>query len=174
MLRDAEVADLHELDRLTVVVLSRHDDEVLGLDVAMDNPARMRVREPGARLHHDLRDALRGEDAVLLEDRTQLDAGEELHREIEEAVRLLTEIDDARDVGMIEPARRQRLGVEAATEVDVVLEGLVEDLHGDRHAELAMARLVDGADAATTDERFHEQLATGERAANVSVDWLRR
>jgi hypothetical protein len=174
VLRNAEVAYLHELERLAVVVEPGNDDQVLRFDVAMDDPARVRVREPGTGLHHDLGDALRGEGAVLGEDRAQLDAGEELHREIEEPVRLLTEVDDARDVRVVESARGERLGVEATTEVDVVLERLVEDLHGDGHAQLAMARPVDRAHAAAADERLHQQFPAGERAPEDGIDRLLR
>ena len=49
-----------------------------------------------------------------------VDAVEELHHDVEQAVGLLSEVEDARDVRMIEPARRERLGVEAPAEVDVV------------------------------------------------------
>ena len=131
--RDTEVADLHDHGRASVVVVARHEDQVLRLDVAMDNPARVRVRQARAHLHHHGGEPRPGQLALHVEHAPELGAVEVLHREVELAVRLLSEVDDARDVRVIEAARRERFGIEAAAEVDVALERLVEDLHRDRH-----------------------------------------
>ena len=154
---------------LPFVVFAGDENEVLRLHVAMDDAARVGVREAGAHLHHDRRDALRGELLLLLHQRTELDAVEELHCKIQRSVGLLTEVEHARDVRMVEPARGERLGIEPTAKVDVALEGLVEELHRDRHHQLTMAGLVHGAHAAATDQLLHDELAARQRAANLGI-----
>jgi hypothetical protein len=120
------------------------------------------VRETGADLGHDADDAFGAEALVAIEQGTKAGAVEVLHHEIEQSVGLLTEVEDACDVGVIEPARREGFGVEAATEVGVGLEGVVKDLHRDGHLELAMTRPEDRAHPAATDERLDLELAASE------------
>ncbi len=168
-MRDTEIADLDDLRLLAVVVEPAHDHQVLGLDVAMDDVARVRMREPRADLDEQARDAGEREPLLDIEDVAQALPVEELHRDVEEAVGLLTEVEHAREVRMIEPARRERLGLEATAEIGVALKRLVHHLHGDRHVKITMACAIDAARAALTHEGLDDELSAGERSTDERI-----
>ena len=166
-LGDAEVADLHDLHRQPVVVVrAGDDDEILGLHVLVDDLLGVRVGETGAHLRDDLHEALGTEAPIAIEDSAEAHPVEVLHDEVEEPVLFLAEVENARDVRMVEPARRERLGVEAAAEVRILAVRVVEDLHRDGDAEVTVLRAIHRADAATADLGVDDELAPGERAAD--------
>ena len=174
---DAEVAHLHELDCLALVVVALHEHDVRRLDVAVDDAACVRVPEPRRHLHRDVDDARQRERARAEQLLLELDALEEVHREVEQAVRLLPVVDDAHHVGMIELAHHEGLGVEARAELQVAAELLVQHLHCDGRAELLVTRAIHGAHPADADEALDQQLpgelATDEvlgRAAALDLD----
>ncbi len=135
----------------------------------MDDPVVVRDGERRADLDHDLDRLLRRQATLLVEAVLQRAARQVLHHDVDEPVRLLPEVEDARDVRVVEARGAERLGIEPPTEVDVALEGLVEHLHGDRHHQLAVTGLVDGADAASTDDLLDQELPSGEGATDLRV-----
>jgi len=167
---DAEITDLHELDLATVVVEAFHEHEVLGLDVAVDDLPSMRMRQPRTDLDHVRRDALERQRLAGGEDVAHARAVEVLHGEVEEPVLLLPEVEDAREVRVVEPARGECLGVEPRDEVGVVLVRVAEDLHGDVHVEIAMARAIHGPGSALPYPCLDEQLAACDLATDERVD----
>ena len=150
---EAEVEDLHRLDTLAVVVVLRDDHHVVRLHVAVDETTAVSMPEPRTDLQHQRRYPRHVEDLLALLDRSERGAVDERHREIEEAVGLLAEVVDVNQVRVIETRERERLGIEATTELDVALERLVEDLHRDRDAEAEVTGAIDGADAAFAEHR---------------------
>src|SRR5262245_43337114 len=108
----------------------------------MDDPVVVRDRERSTDLDHDVDRAIRRETALFVEEALQRPSREELHHDVDEAVALLTEVEDAHDVRVIELARGERLAAEALHEVRVLLVVRMEDFDGDGSPELAMRRLV--------------------------------
>jgi hypothetical protein len=92
--RHAEVAELRALgDHPIVIVHARHEDDVRRLDVAVDDPALVRVREPCAHVEHDVDGARDREPPLFGEDALERSPLEELHREPHEPAPLLAEVD---------------------------------------------------------------------------------
>ena len=168
-MRDSEIAELHELDLATVVVEPLHEHDVLGLDVTMDDPPRVSVGQSGADLDHDRRDTLERERLAASENLSRGGAVEVLHREVEESVRLLAEVEHTSEVWMIEPARGERFGVEPAHEVRIVLVRVAQDLHRDVHMEIAMPRAVHGTGSALAYAHLDEELSSGKLTPDETV-----
>ena len=74
-LRQAEVAHLHEVARLAVIVRVGDDHHVLRLDVAMDDALRMGEDERAADLDADVDDAPRRHRPLGGEDRLERASG---------------------------------------------------------------------------------------------------
>ena len=150
-LREAEVEDLE--------ATFLRDEQVVGLDVAMDDALLVRRGEHVEQLlahlvHVGERKATALPDAARLE---QL-AFEQLHDEIGVTVLARVVVEDSHDAGMVHLVRRVALLEEAATSVDVARELGVQDLDGRATAVVLVRRGVDGADAATGDARVDPPL----------------
>ena len=84
-----ETLDQPEVDDFRHVRLTapHRQNDVGRLDVAMDDPKAVRFRERAADLSQDVNDAPRRQSAVASNQLLEIDAVEELHRVVEDAVR---------------------------------------------------------------------------------------
>jgi hypothetical protein len=121
--RDAEVREQR---------LSLGQEHVLGLEVAVDDPARVRVVERVGQLTHQTRGLGRVEGAVAVEPRAQRLARHERHDEVEQPGGL-TRVEERQDVRVLQPCDEPDLAQEA-----VSAEGGRElrEEHLDRHLAL--------------------------------------
>jgi len=133
-LRDPEIGDHRQ------PVLVEHD--VVGLDVAVDDAALVRVREGARHLDQDLTDLGRRERAARGQHGRQRLTAQELHDEIDHPAGLADAI-DRDDAGVFELGGRTRFALEPLDELLVEREGERQDL--DRHValQLFLARLED-------------------------------
>src|SRR3989442_182089 len=106
--RDPEV---HDLDAAV-----RGDAHVRRFDVAVDHAAVVGVRQRLEHLDHDIELALERQRLVLGDDRAQVAAVDQLHRD-EELVLGFAEVVDRDDVGVLQHAGGARLAQEALTRV---------------------------------------------------------
>jgi hypothetical protein len=128
-LGDAEVDDLGHVSARPV----GHDEDVRGLDVAMDDALRMRGRERARDRQEHLDRLLRRHPAPPLQPAGERHALEELHHQERLAGFGLSEIEHAHDRRMAEPRRRARLPEQALGGVDI--EALLVE-HLDRHIDV--------------------------------------
>ena len=106
--RDAEIGDLD--------LAARGQDQVRGLDIAVDHAARVRDVERQQQLRHDGHDVRQVEARLAVEVRAQARAFDVFHRD-EGDVFVLAVLVDADDVGMVQPPGGARLVLEAADEL---------------------------------------------------------
>ena len=118
-LREAEVDDLDEV----AARAHRLEDDVLGLEIAVDDAEVVRFGERGEHLPQDVDDAPERERPLLVRDAREVLAAQELHHEVELAVVGLAEVDDGDRVRVVEAARGARLGDEARGRVLVAERG---------------------------------------------------
>ena len=125
------------------------EEDVGGLDVAVDDAGLVGVGQPVQHRHHDRHLALQGEGRGGAHGVEQVVALEELHRDVGRAVGVVAEVEDGHHVGVHHARDRARLALEAVLllgvardlgqhdlERDVALEervvGVVDDAHGAR------------------------------------------
>src|SRR2546425_5615371 len=128
-----------------IYTLSLHDAlpiYVVGLDVAVHDPALVRVREGPGDLNEDLADFGRGERAARGEHARERLAAQELHDEVDDAAALADAV-DRDDAGVLELGRGAGLALEALDELFVEGEGKRQDLDGDVALQLLLAGLED-------------------------------
>ena len=89
-----------------------HHHDVGGLDVAMHDVAVVCVRKPVGHLRADIQRELHRQGLVRREDRAQLLTLQKLHGHVGQTLGL-ADVVDGDDVGMVEPAGRACLLVEA-------------------------------------------------------------
>ena len=143
-LRDAEVGELHEL-RVVIALVLAHEQDVLGLEIAMDDAHLMRASERARHLHADAGGA-RPREATALDVHEQRIAFDELHDEIRDAVRLadVGNLDDVLVVDAIDGARlaqealamlgdERQLGTQDLDRAEPRDELVTREIH-DRHA----------------------------------------
>jgi hypothetical protein len=114
--------------------------DVAGLDVAMDDPALVRVGEPAADLDHDVELLRERERLVRAKERLEVDAREHLHGDEGDAP-VLAELVNDDDVRVLETACR--LGLLEEAPAAVVVGGALDGEGLDRH--LALQGLVSAA-----------------------------
>ena len=107
-LGDTEIAHLDDVDWAAFVVGAAQDEDVFGLEIAVDDADVVRFGQRGERLRGDLRNALIFEGPLRLHDGEKVVGFDELHHEIEELF-VLAEIEHAQRVGVLEPRRRKSL-----------------------------------------------------------------
>jgi hypothetical protein len=142
-LRDAEVDHLHAVDATV------HEEEVLGLDVAVDDAARVGDAE---RLGHVAReeDRVRDRDRLARQARLERLAVEPLHRQVRAPVRDAVR-HVAHEPGMVELGEDLRLALEA---LDVARLAPEHDLERDLLSALPIVGAKDGAHAAGREPPF--------------------
>ena len=158
-LRDAEVAHLHDVRRVALVVGAGEDHDVLGLEIAVHDAHLVRDGERRERLGHDVCHAPPGQRPVLADDVEEIAPVEELHRDVEQTVGLLPEVEHAHRVRVIELAGGLGLALEAGGERRVAGVLAVQHLDGDVLVEGDLPRPVDRAHRAAAHERLDEELA---------------
>ena len=114
------------------------DEEVRGLDVAMDDVCVVRGAQALERVLDDRRDLGEGEVLLAAEPLVEPLADEALERDPEPAVLLLAGAQDGRDEGRLDLLGDVRFAIEARDEVRVLGGPLVEDLEGDLLAASAL------------------------------------
>jgi hypothetical protein len=136
-LRDAEVGNLYAALAI--------EENVLGFDVAVDDAAVVGELEPVTDLGDDGQ-RLRGRESPGPHGQAEVDAVDELHQQVEEAVGL-AEVVDGDDVGVVESREGLRLPGESGGELWVLLSFWRQDLEGDQTVEGSLPRLVHDAHA---------------------------
>ena len=132
---------------------SPRQQHVGGLDVAVDEPGRVRRVEPGGDLGDDRRRDVRRQALLALEQRVQVGPAHPAHDQVEVPVRLAGLV-DRHDVGVVDRRREARLALEALAEVAVggVVRG--DQLERHRAPEIQLRGPVDDAHAAATGDRI--------------------
>ncbi len=140
-LGEAEVEDLH--------AAVPGDEDVLGLEIPVDDPLLVRRREAVGDLQRVV-DGLARRQARALQDVPQRFAFEQLLDDVRLAV-VLADVEDGRDVGVVEGAGGLRLQLETAQAVGVGGEGGGEDLDRDVAVQARVPGAVDLPHAAGAD-----------------------
>ena len=139
-----------------------------GLQVAVQQALRVRGRQPLGDLAADVGRLVEGEAADAPQQRRQVLAVHELHREEVLSFRL-ADVPHAADRGVRHLPRRAHLRVEPLEPVRVAFEGARQELEGDRLLELQVVRAIDLAHSAPA-EQPHDPVAPGEdRARNEAI-----
>ncbi len=146
-LRDAEVEDPRRAD--PVLRAGRVDDHVLRLQVAVDDPARVRVVDGVRHLREEREEPAHGLRRVV-EERAERRPLREVHGDVGAAL-VLAEVVDADDRGVVELGGGLGLAEEAPARHVVLEVPREEDLERERPVELGVARAVDDAHAAARD-----------------------
>ena len=143
---DAEVGDLHQ------AVVHHHD--VGRLDVTVDDVAVVSVGEPVGHLRGNVQRQLHRQRLARRQDRAQLLSLQKLHGHVGEAL-ALADVVDGDDVGVVEPAGRARLLVEARFVLGHLVRRQREVDRLDRNdaVQHRVARLVDDAHGALPELR---------------------
>jgi hypothetical protein len=148
--RDAEIENLgHPIAR---------DEDVARLDVAMDDPVLVGIREAVADLHHQRQLALEGQILALADHLPQLLPFQVLHDD-EQAPRILAQVVDGDDVGVAQPCAGLRLAEKARAQLIARVHVLGDDLEGDHALQQGVVRLVHGAHASLPDLLYDLVLA---------------
>ena len=139
------------------------EDDVPGLDVAMDDAAGMGHREAAGHVRGDPHGRPRRERRGVADARREVVAVHELHDEERlAAVRAGAEIPDHR--GMVQDGSRVGLAPEPQREVRIGDDLGAQQLHGHRPPELRVPRPEDGGHAAPPDQLV-EAVAAGEQVS---------
>ena len=93
-----------------------------------------------------------GERPLLIEHLGERATFEQLHRDVEHAVGLFAEVEDARRVRVIEPRRGARLGVEAHHELGIVTQLVGQNLERDELVEGDLLGAIHDAHRALPDD----------------------
>ena len=149
-LRDEAEAEVHH-DRAVVPPVVALDEEVLGLQIAVDQRQRVRGHERVGDLSHDLQRAREGEQAAPHHARQRRPL-EALHDE-EEPARVLAEVVDLDRVRVAQGGGHAGLALEAGAGLLLRADLRVQQLDRDGAVELGLERLVDGAHAALAEQR---------------------
>ncbi len=147
-LGDAEVEDLGEVSD----ACDGFEDDVGGLEVAVDDVAAVGLLEACGDLDEDAEGASQLDGVVLPEELLQGAPGDELHDEEEGAVGLFAEVEDGDDVGVSEPGEDAGLAHEVVGVSIVVGSEAVEDLDGDGPLQVGLHAAVDVAHASRADD----------------------
>jgi hypothetical protein len=159
-LGDAEIEDLRDL---LVVVRVANEEDVLRLEIAMDDPALVRAREPAADLLEDLRRVLKAHATEALDALVERLAGEQLHDDVRLAVFRHAVVVDLDRVLRLDGRSGLRFLVEAAPCFLAVGVLRLDELDRAWRAEGHVTRLPDGAHAASADHA-HQRVLAGDEA----------
>ena len=175
-LGDAEVEQLdHALGRAAVVaaVDGGGDEDVAGLEVAVDDAARVRRLERRADRLQVLQHLGRREAPLLVQHAAQVGPLEQLHHVERTPVGQLAELVDVDDVRVLDHVDRQRLAQEARDHLGRARQLAPQDLDRGATAEQPVLRLVDRAAAARGELLLqHVRARERPRSQRVGIDRL--
>ena len=150
-LRDAEIEELHDAPPVGPL----HDEEVRGLEIAVDDAERVRLREGAARLIHDRDDVLpRHRILALLRERGDVVALQVLEDHVRDAVLQRVDVHHADDVLARQTQGGARLAKHAGRHGRVARERLVQHLDRDGLVEPQVPGLEDDAHPASPEDAF--------------------
>ena len=159
-LRDAEVE--HFDARLSVTVAG--DEEIGGLEVAMDDAETVRLGERVERLEQVAHAKLGRLRAMLLDEPMEVGALEVLHHHVGLARREAPDVQHLHDIGAAELHGRARLSQEALDGHTVVLRRGQHELHGPKLAQVEVGRGDDHAHAALPEDLLDAVLPVQHRS----------
>ena len=144
-LGDAEIGDQHPHP-----LVSRAEQEVLRLDVAVDDTLPVQHRQPGPGLRHQVDSLLQGQGTAVLEQPRERPAVGVRHDEVGGPVGLADVVDADHVVG-VGTAQDPRLLEEALADVVPLRPVVGERLHGDVGVELVVVVQPDGGEPTDPD-----------------------
>ena len=148
-LRKTEVGEIG-----VVVAFARGDQDVGGLDVAMDEAEAVRGVQRSGDLDHQPAGEGRGQATVDADERAEVDALHERHRDVERPV-VFARVLHRDDVGVLDAGGHARFAREPRAEVRALAQLGRDDLEGGRAVERYVVGEVDDAHAAAADLRLH-------------------
>ncbi len=138
--RDAEVDDARHLDTVRVLL----DDDVLGLEVAVDEARFVCVVQALEHLPRHVDDARPGH-RCFAEHAREIRPVREVHHHVAQAVRCLADVDDPDDVRVSQATGELGLALEALRDLRVFEELRVQHLHREGATDLHVRCFVDRA-----------------------------
>ena len=163
--RDAEVQHLDEV-RLAV---ARDEEDVLGLEIAVDDAGGVRGGQRAADLDRDLAGPVRVEAALVRQHVGEIDPVEVLHDEVGAAVVGRAEVHHVDDVGMADARGGARLAPEPLDQLLLRRVVRVQDLDRDDLADLDVLGGVHGPHAALADLAQHAVAVVDHAADEVDA-----
>jgi hypothetical protein len=164
-LGETEVEHLREIPAAVLV----GEEDVLGLQVAVNDAEAVGLVQGAADLHQDRDGSLVRERTLLADDLVQVLAVQELHHDVERAVLQLAVQEHLHGVLVRQVAHRPGFAAEAGRQVLPVRELGVKDLHRDEPVERRLRGSVDRAHAARADLLLDQELTVQHRTANVRI-----
>ena len=134
------------------------DDDILGLQIAMNDALIVRDSEGREHLAEDDGDAAIVERPLVVHHREEISTGEILHHDVQQTV-VLAEVDDAHRARVIEPRRSHGLAMKARDERGLACHIVVKDLHRDVLLECNLLRAIDRTHRAAAEEVLDDELA---------------
>jgi hypothetical protein len=146
-LGDAEVEQLDERPSRRV-----HDEDIVGLQVAVHDAGRVRRFEPRQHLQRVVERDVERELLSLLEQRREAPPLEKLHHDVRDAVARLIDVGHVRDVRTLDAGRKPRFAKKALDEPRPSRELGVQELERDARSQILVPSLEHGAHPSVADE----------------------
>ncbi len=156
-LRDPEVEHLHEI----VAAIDRRQHDVVGLEIAVDDPALVRGEQGARHLLDDAQDLRRGQGTGADQPLGQELTFDELHHQKGPTAFGHVEVDDLDDVRVAQRRGDLRLLAEARLRVRVVEVGPVQKLHSELPGQAGVVGRMDLA-ASTLSDWAHDPVRAGQ------------
>ena len=143
--------------------VARHDEDVLRVHVAVNDPLQVRGGQRGAELIGDVDDARERQRTGAGQDLPQRFALEVLHHQVSRAVRQRVEVDDGHDRRMPQARGDLRFAHEAGQRLGMIAHAGMEKLHGVAVGQAFVGGLVDLSHPAASDAAHDSVRAAQQR-----------